>query len=165
MAEHLHNKLKKNIMKKLSFRTSALTFGVAVVITIFGTSCTSSSDKVADSKENVREEQAELNKANQEYLKDVEAYRRETADRIVVNNEQISDLNARIEEVNANNRDSYKQKVADLERKNIEMKTRLDNFEAEGKDEWKQFKTEFDRDMANLGNAFADLGRDNAGNQ
>lgn len=152
-------------MKKLSFRTSAFTFGVAVAMTIFGTSCTSSADKVADSKEDVREEQADLNEANQQYLKEVEAYRREIADKIVVNNEQISDLNARIEQVNENTRDSYKQKVADLERKNIEMKTRLDNFKAEGKDEWMQFKTEFDRDMNNLGDAFADLGRDNAGNR
>ena len=134
-------------------------------MTIFGTSCTSSADKVADSKEDVREEQADLNEANQQYLKEVEAYRREIADKIVVNNEQISDLNARIEQVNENTRDSYKQKVADLERKNIEMKTRLDNFKAEGKDEWMQFKTEFDRDMNNLGDAFADLGRDNAGNR
>lgn len=37
------------------------------------------------------------------------------------------------------------------------MKKKLDDYKADGKDKWEQFKKDFSRDMDDLGNAFKDL--------
>ena len=37
------------------------------------------------------------------------------------------------------------------------MKKKLEDYQAEGKDSWETFKTEFSHDMDALGNAFKDL--------
>jgi Holliday junction resolvase RusA-like endonuclease len=37
----------------------------------------------------------------------------------------------------------------------------MDDYKAESKDQWESFKTEFSRDMDNLGKAFKDLSEDN----
>ncbi len=49
------------------------------------------------------------------------------------------------------------EKIAELDSKNTDMKRKLDNFKANGKDNWETFKTEFSHDMDELGNAFRDL--------
>ena len=42
-------------------------------------------------------------------------------------------------------------------KKNSDLKMKLDNYKAEGKENWKKFKIEFNRDMEELGIAFKDL--------
>jgi hypothetical protein len=51
----------------------------------------------------------------------------------------------------------YNKRIAELEQKNSDMKKKLDDYKADGKDKWEQFKKDFSRDMDDLGNAFKDL--------
>ena len=44
-----------------------------------------------------------------------------------------------------------------MEQKNTDMKKRMDEYKADGKEQWKKFKAEFSRDMDELGQAFKDL--------
>ena len=37
------------------------------------------------------------------------------------------------------------------------MKKKMDDYKAEGKDKWNEFKIEFNRDMEEIGKAFKDL--------
>jgi hypothetical protein len=41
------------------------------------------------------------------------------------------------------------------------MKDKMNGYKAEGKDKWENFKTEFNHDMDELGNALSDLGKNN----
>ena len=53
---------------------------------------------------------------------------------------------------------SWKEKKIDeLEQKNSELKKRLDDYKADGKEKWEKFKAEFSHDMDELGKAFKDL--------
>ncbi|MEI6409535.1 MAG: hypothetical protein WCR52_09145 [Bacteroidota bacterium] len=51
-------------------------------------------------------------------------------------------------------------KIAAIEQKNKDMKTRIDNYDKSQSD-WESFKREFSHDMDGLGQAFKDLAVDN----
>ena len=44
-----------------------------------------------------------------------------------------------------------------MEKRNSELKIKLDNYKEDGTDKWQIFKTEFKSDMDELGKAFADF--------
>lgn len=128
-----------------------------LIMSVAFTSCNTSSQKVENAENNVIEANEDLDKANQEYLDEIESYRRETADKIAANNRSIEEFNARIENEKEQARAEYRKEIAALEQKNSDMKKKMDDYKAEGKDKWEKFKTEFSRDMDELGNAFRGL--------
>ena len=81
----------------------------------------------------------------------------QTAKKLEANRKLINDYNIRISTEKKEAKSGYEMKIAELEAKNSEMQKRLDNHTADGKDNWENFKTEFGRDMDNLGNAFTNF--------
>lgn len=140
-------------MKKSIFIIASTTLILGLVLT----NCTTSSEKVENAEQAVTDANNALEKANQEYLADIEHYRTETAGKIAANNQSIIDFNLRIEKEKKEVRDDYKQKIAELELKNSDMKKKMDDYKAEGKDKWETFKIEFNHDMDELGTALQDL--------
>ena len=141
-------------MKKSILALAAATFITCAVLT----SCnTTPSQKIENAQENVNQANKDLDQANKEYLADIENYRIETAKTIAANDESIKEFNARMaHDKKAANAD-YKKRMAELEQKNKDMKIRLENYKAEGKDKWVIFKAEFSHDMDEMGKAFKDL--------
>jgi DNA anti-recombination protein RmuC len=119
--------------------------------------CSSTAEKVTDAQDKVTAAHQDLDRANAEYVADMEKYRRETAAEIAVNNQSIAAFNKRIETEKNEAKADYRNKITRLEQKNTDMKKRLDDYKADGKDNWKAFKTEFNHDMAELGQAFKDF--------
>ncbi|WP_144080022.1 hypothetical protein [Flectobacillus major] len=113
--------------------------------------------RVRNAQNKVVEANKDLNKANEEYVADIQNYRHEIADKILENNQSIAKLNAQKKLGQAPDNIEYNQKVADLEQKNNEMRVKLDNYKLEGKDQWQVFKTKFSQDMDNLGTAVKTL--------
>lgn len=121
------------------------------------TGCSSSAEKVQEAKNDVNVANQELAKANEEYLKDIETYRKETADRIAANEKSVEEFNARINSKRIEVRAEYREKMTELQHKNSDYKKRIDDYKADGKENWEKFKKEFNHDMDELGNAFRDL--------
>jgi hypothetical protein len=140
--------MKKSI---LAFRFSTLFFGAVLI------SCSTPSQKVEKAQEEVSEANKNLDKANQEYLADIQNYRVETDTKIAANNESLIEFRKRIEHAKKEAKIEYNKKIADLEQKNSDMKKRMDDYKEEGKENWEKFKAEFNRDMDELENAFKDL--------
>lgn len=140
-------------MKK-TILTLTLTTCLASLIFI---SCNSSADKLENEKQNVIKATQELDEANAVYLADVEKYKAETNEKIAANNQSIIDFNLRIEKEKKEVKADYKKKIAELEQKNSDMKKRIDDYKSEGKEKWDAFKTEFSRDMEELGTALKNL--------
>lgn len=140
-------------MKKSILVIAASTFITGAILT----SCNTSAEKVENAQNNVTEANKDLDKANKEYLADIENYKKETADKIAANDQSITEFNVRIENEKKEAKADYKKKIAELEQKNSDMKKKMDDYKAEGKEKWEIFKTEFSHDMDELGNAFKDL--------
>ncbi len=140
-------------MKKSIFVLTASALISAGILT----SCNTSAEKVENAQDNVTEATLDLKKANEEYLQDIENYRKETAAKIAANDQSIAEFNARVENEKNEAKADYKKKIAELEQKNSDIKKKMEEYKAEGKEKWELFKTEFSRDMDELGKAFKDL--------
>jgi hypothetical protein len=144
---------KSNIMKKSIFTSAALAFFIAAGIT----SCNTPTQRIENAQEEVNDAEEDLKKANEAYLADVVAYRKETAEKIANNNQSILDFNKKIEAKKVEARADYKMKILALEQKNADMQRRMNDYKSDGKDDWNKFKTEFNHDMDELGKAFKAL--------
>ncbi|MFM2049235.1 MAG: hypothetical protein RI955_1783 [Bacteroidota bacterium] len=131
-------------------------FGI-ISLGLISIGCNSSSQKVEDAQDNVIEANKDLEKANQDYLTDIENYKKESTEKIDANNKSINDFNARIANEKADAKIAYKNKIVALEQKNNDLKKRLDDYKAEGKDQWKEFKSDFNHDMNKLNDDFKSL--------
>jgi len=140
-------------MKKSILVFSAFALVAATTLT----RCNSPSKKVEEAQNEVNNANKDLAKANEEYLADVERYRKETADKIDANDRSIAAFNSRIKEQKREAAANYKLKIAELEQKNSDMKKHMDEYKAEGKEKWEKFKAEFNHDMEELGKAFNDF--------
>ena len=140
-------------MKKSIFTLAAVAFMAATTLT----SCNSPAKKVEEAQNDVNEAKKDLAKANEEYLADIESYRKVTAEKIAANDRSIAEFNSRIKEQKREAAADYKAKIAKLEQKNSDMKKQLDEYKADGKEKWEKFKTEFNHDLGELGKAFKDL--------
>jgi len=122
------------------------------------TNCKSPAEKVETASSEVTEANDDLAKANQEYMADMELYKKETAEQIEKNNLKIVELKAENEKEKAKDKKEMAKRIADLNQKNVTMKEKLAAYKEEGKDNWDRFKTEFNHDMDGLGKAIQDIG-------
>jgi DNA anti-recombination protein RmuC len=129
----------------------------AVVFVSVFTSCKDSTEKVANAESDVAEAQEKLKEAESDYLIDVEKYKEQTAAKIDANNKSISDFNERIAKEKKAVKAEYKEKIAQLESKNTDMKKKIDEYKLEGKEKWSTFKTDFDKEMDELGKSINDV--------
>lgn len=119
--------------------------------------CENAAKKVADAKENVTEANIDLEKANREYLDEIETYRKDTESKYIQNLRSIEEFKARIKMQKKDARAQYDKKIAELEQKNGDMKRKMDDYQETGKEEWAKFKSEFSFDMKEIGKALSDL--------
>ncbi|WP_317898081.1 hypothetical protein [Aurantibacillus circumpalustris] len=139
-----------------------LIFGSAVVLTsLFFGACTSSSEKVENAQEEVTEANQNLEDANEEYRKDYASYKEEVANRITYNEQIIIDFKERVKLQKDEAKADYDEKIEALNQKNSDLRKRMDDYTVQGKESWEAFKTEFDRDMDELGEAFKNLNVNN----
>lgn len=140
-------------MKKLILVLAAITFVIGAIMT----SCNTSAEKVDNAEKKVLEANEDLDKANKEYLADVEKYRKETADRIAANDKSIAEFKARIAHEKNDAQVAYQKKITVIEQKNSDLKKKIDDYQTEGKEQWEKFKIEFSKDMDELGTALGNF--------
>lgn len=145
--------IKKYKMKKsiLSFTATVFTFAFLLL------SCSSPAEKVEKAENQVVEANDNLDSAIKNYQEDMRAYRIETANRIAANEKEIADFNVKISNQKKETRATYLKKMTALEKKNMEMKNKLNNYKEDGNDKWKTFKAEFNKEMDDLGQSIKDL--------
>ena len=92
--------MKKSILTIATFITAVLMTG-----------CSSSGEKVEDAKENAIEAAADLNRANEEYMADMENYRKATNEKIEANNKSIAEFKTRIENEKKIRQELYEKEI------------------------------------------------------
>ena len=137
-------------MKKLIFTLSATVLLAGAIFT----SCNSAAEKVDNAEDKSIKADEDFNIAKEEYLADVENFKKEITAKIDANNQMIADFKVKAATSKKDAQVYYQEQIAVLEQKNIAMKQKLDAYEVSGKDNWETFKAEFSRDMNDLGEAF-----------
>jgi len=114
-------------------------------------------EKVSDAKKEVKEAKQDLNVIQHDSEMDYQQFRIVYDNKIVANDKSIAELKINTAGANEENKVIYKKKLAELERRNNDLKIELNDYKSENADEWLKFKTEFKNDMDELGKAFADF--------
>jgi len=118
------------------------------------TACQTSEKKVETAKENVVEANVELKQAIKDSLRD---FKLESEQKFSDYEKSIAELKISIAKEQKADRIRYEKELAVLEQKNKDLKTKLSDFNDDSQEKWSAFKTEFNRDMNDLGNSFKNL--------
>lgn len=147
-------------MKKTIFTMAAMLF---IGGNIF-TGCVSpakkvenAEEKVLDAKEVVKKAKQDMNIIRQDSVTDYQQFRIVYDNKIVANEKSIAELKVNVANASKENKILYQKKLAELERRNNDLKIELNNYKSESADDWLEFKNEFKNDMDELGKAFADF--------
>lgn len=119
-------------------------------------SCESSTDKVKDEQENVREANKDLEEAKRENEEDIAKFREEQLIAIAENEKSIQDFKIKIA-LDKKASAQYKDEIANLEMKNQMLSQKMDGFKSSTDEKWESFKTEYKHDMESFMEAFKDL--------
>ncbi|OFY24935.1 MAG: hypothetical protein A2W98_03920 [Bacteroidetes bacterium GWF2_33_38] len=134
-------------------------FTLAIATLMSGTmlmSCQTSSEKVDSAEGDLIEASKALKDANEEYLKDVEDYKKIIAEKTEANERSIAEFKARIAKDKKDAKLDYKIEISDLEQKNGDLKKKMQDYKSAGKEQWDAFKIEFNNDMEALNKVIND---------
>ena len=125
--------------------------------TIF-TSCKSAQQKEAIAKQNVVEAKQELKDTKSANAAEWKVFKAESEAKILDNETRIAELKAKINKPGNTFDGLYRTRIEKLEAKNTELKSKLNNYNG-NETGWKTFKSDFNRDMDEIGNNIKDLFR------
>jgi hypothetical protein len=80
---------------------------------------------------------------------------------IEANEKRIDAFKEKMEEAGLKVKANYNNEMAVLEKKNRNLKKKLEEYKDEGQRKWKKFKTNFKHDMDGIGKTMKDLFKDN----
>ena len=147
-------------MKKSIFTLAAAIFVAGSMLS----SCTSNDQKVEnaeqkvqDAKGDVKDAKTDLANVQKDADNDFQKFRNESNEEINSNDARIANLRIEIKDEKRTAREGDEKKIADLEKRNHELKEKLDAYHDDGKSDWREFKTEFKHDLDGLGKAFKDI--------
>lgn len=152
----MKNEIFRSLKTKFSKSALLLTASGLIIVLAFS-SCNTTSEKVTNAQEDLTQAKAALTKAEADHLLEIEKFRKETDDRLVANQNSLAEFNARIEQQKKEAQDEYRNKIMGLEQKNSDMKKKLADYKAAGRENWEKFKIEVAHDMDELSRAFLGL--------
>ncbi len=121
----------------------------------------SPNQKVADAKANVeaakQDVKAAVADAKDAAKEEWQKFKNESEGKISTNDKIVAEYKAKMTATNGKLHRKYDRKIEELEKKNKELKAKLDDYKDDGKNSWEQFEREFDHDMDQLGKALKDF--------
>ena len=147
-------------------KKSMLNFGLAALF-LTGIFAACDNKHEADS---AREQSNEANKNAEEAKQDVDhaktredmaSYKAEKLEKIADNERKIAELREKQKTSGKTMDKVYQERIENLEKRNAELREKLNNYQDADNAKWEEFKREFNHDMDELGKSMGDMGKDN----
>jgi hypothetical protein len=141
-------------------KKTILTMVVIALMAITGsTSYGQNVDKKAEkARENIQEGKKDVIKAKQDLkvaqkdsVADYQKFKKESEAKIKANEKSIAELKVKVSKVDLKEKAEYEKKLGAIEQKNVNLKKRLEDYNAKGQSKWTTFKLKFDSDIEELG--------------
>ena len=131
---------------------------LAVVIAVFIVSCKSAQQKELDAQQNLSQARQDLSATQASNANEWQTFRSESLIKIKENDKRIAELKIKMNQPGNTFDGMYRTRIEKLESKNKELKSKLKNYDGKQTD-WKTFKSDFNRDMDEIGKNIKDLFR------
>jgi predicted RNase H-like nuclease (RuvC/YqgF family) len=147
-------------MKKRAFIPIIAMFSIATII-----GCKPATKEEQDAKENVQEAKEDVQEAKEDLAvarrqanaEEWQNFKDEVNVVIEKNDAKIAELKKEMKKTGKAANTEYDRKVDTLQKKNKELKLKLESYKNDADSDWQSFKREFNHDMDELGKAFNDL--------
>ncbi|MCA6361810.1 MAG: hypothetical protein IM638_02120 [Bacteroidetes bacterium] len=143
----------KNYLLTLAF--------MGISLGLINQSCNTPEEKVIKAGEEVTDDREKLSESTRKYNEEITNYRITIAEEVAANYKLITDYNNRIAVSKIMVDADTQKKIAELEKRNAYMKKKIDSYNYEGAEKWKDFKSEFHYDMEQLKRSFIEITTDN----
>ncbi len=133
------------------------------------TGCQTSGEKLDDAKSNVQDAKQDLKEAQKEVSTEAlntanaaewKVFKQESEVKIRNNEVRVAELKVKLKKPGKTFDALYEKRIEKLDQKNKDLKTRIDAYENKQSD-WQAFKSEFNQDLDELGQALKDFTVDN----
>lgn len=131
---------------------------LAIVIAVFIVSCKSAQQKELDAQQNLSQARQDLSATQASNANEWQTFRSESLIKIKDNDKRIAELKIKMNQPGNTFDGIYRTRIEKLESKNKELKSKLKNYDGKQTD-WKTFKSDFNRDMDEIGKNIKDLFR------
>jgi oligoendopeptidase F len=132
-------------------------FILAVVLLIAGSVFTGCENNQDTAKEEVKKANQDMIDAQTQFEKEWQQFKSDTELIIDANQKQIDDFKAAIKTTSAKFKAKYENQVLTLEQNNIELKKKLNDYKYAGKDNWEEFKRDFNREVNTVVDALNEI--------
>jgi hypothetical protein len=122
------------------------------------TSCKTAAQKESAAKENVIDANQDLKDTKISNANEWLVFKAESQAKMLDNEKRIEDLKIEMNKPGKTFDGLYRTRIQKLESKNAELKSKLNNYDG-NESNWKTFKSDFNRDMKEIGNNIKDLFR------
>jgi chromosome segregation ATPase len=150
-------------MKKILL---TLTLASTILFGFLVTSCESTASKKKAEETKIEEAEQAIDEIEIEAAEDAvsndewTAFKNDWQQMIDNNDKRIAEIRSNMNQSGKVINELRAKRIAELEQRNKDLRARLDQFE-KNQSNWEQFKSEFQRDMDAIGDAFQDLSEDN----
>ena len=131
---------------------------LAIAIAVFFVSCKSAQQKELDAQQNLSQARQDLSATQASNANEWQTFRSESLIKIKENDKRIAELKIKMNQPGNTFDGMYRTRIEKLEAKNKELKSKLKNYDGKQTD-WKTFKSDFNRDMDEIGKNIKDLFR------
>ena len=131
---------------------------LAIIAVTFLSSCKSAQQKETTAKQNVIEAKQELKETQVSNANEWKVFKAESEAKIIDNENRIAELKVKMNKPGNTFDGIYRTRIEKLEAKNTELKSKLNNYDG-NQTGWKTFKSDFNRDMNEIGSNIKDLFR------
>jgi hypothetical protein len=131
------------------------------IIGLFMTSCNNSpTAKEADVKEateDLIDAEADLDRAEFDSINDFNTFKESIQIKLAENQSVINDLKSKISSKGKVNRDIDEVEINKLEKRNTELKLKIENYEQGPEQKWALFKVDFNNELDDLGKSISNM--------
>ncbi len=131
---------------------------LAIITVTFLTSCKSAQQKETAARQNVTDAKQDLKDTQTSNANEWKEFKAESEAKISDNENRIAELKVKMNKPGSTFDGIYRTRIEKLEAKNTELKSKLNHYDG-NQTGWKTFKSDFNRDMNEIGSNIKDLFR------
>lgn len=131
------------------------------IIGLFMTSCnnspTAKEEDVKEATQDLMDAKVNLDQAEQDSINDFIAYKESIQLKLVENQKEIDDLKLKITSKGKVERDIDEVEINKLEKRNSDLRLKIENYEQGPAQKWALFKVDFNNELDDLGKSISEM--------
>ncbi len=138
---------------------------LAAIVSMVYISCNNSpkakEENLNEAKDEVVDAKADLVESTKDSINDFKKYKESIEKKLVENDKVIADLKSKNNSKDISTKELYVNQLDKLEKKNAELKHKIEDYKEGPEQKWELFKVDFNKDVDDLGKSISNMAQRN----